>query len=89
MTQLSKTGYSLLGCKVGTVWKVNKSVRKIKQLIEFADLPQTPSRVFDYKRGHRRPDYLLVLAEGTPVYHSRVSSLVGVERLGLAQIQVG
>lgn len=84
VNQLSKLDYNLLGCRVGTVWKVIKAEKKIKQLIEFADLPQTPTRVFDFKRGHRIPDYLLVLPEDTPVYRSRGSSLMEAKRLGLA-----
>ena len=33
VTQLSKLDYGLIGCRVGTVWKVNKGVGKVKKLV--------------------------------------------------------
>ena len=44
--QLKNFNGSFLGCKVGSVWKVHKNDKKVKKLIEFADLPQTPQRIF-------------------------------------------
>ena len=73
VSQLRNFSGSYLGCKAGSVWKVNKYSRKIKKLMEFADLPQTPSRVFDSNRGHRVPDYLLIVPEKTPVYSTASS----------------
>lgn len=50
-----------MGCKIGTIWKVNRQKRKMKQLINYVDLAQTPARVFGFKRGHTAPDYLLLV----------------------------
>lgn len=68
VTQLSQLDYSLLGCKVGTVWKISKDVKKMKQIVQYADLVQTASRLLNYKPGHRIPDYLLILPATTPIY---------------------
>ena len=46
VTQLKNCSSSFLGCKVGSVWKVNKVKEKIKRVTEFADLMQTPQRIF-------------------------------------------
>lgn len=74
VTQLKNFNGSFLGCKVGSVWKVHKNDLKIKKLIEFADLPQTPQRIFEHKRGHRIPDYLLIIPDKTPVFSSSATS---------------
>lgn len=87
VSQLNKLDYNLLGCRVGTVWKVCKRDQKIKCLVEFADLPQTPARVFDPKRGHRTPDYLLIIPASTPVFPN-ISALVGTSRMGLVRMTV-
>lgn len=87
VSQLKRLDYNLLGCKVGTVWKVIKKEQIIKCLVEFADLPQTPQRVFDPKRGHRIPDYLLILPESAPVFRN-LSSLVVTSKLGLVRVTV-
>ena len=42
MTQLKNFNGSFLGCKVGSVWKVNKIDKKIKKLMQFADIVQSP-----------------------------------------------
>jgi hypothetical protein len=57
-----------MGCKIGTIWKVNRQKKKMKQLINYVDLPQTPARVFGFKRGHTAPDYLLLVPESHKVY---------------------
>ncbi len=84
VSQLNKLDYNLLGCKVGTVWKVSKrsDKPKLKRLVEFADLPQTPSRVFDPKRGHRQVDYLLIIPSNVPIY----SSMMNTDKLGLIRV---
>ena len=56
----------MLGCKVGSVWKVNRG-GKIKKLDEFADIPQTAHRLFHAKRGHKTADYLMIVPDKTPV----------------------
>jgi len=74
VTQLKNFNGSFLGCKVGSVWKVHKNDSKIKKLMQFADLPQTPQRIFEHKRGHRIPDYLLIVPEKTAIFSSSASS---------------
>jgi hypothetical protein len=67
VSQISKMEH-IFGEKMHSVWKVNRGTRKIKQLIDYSDLPQTPARLFNYKRGHRIPDYLLVVTSAFPYF---------------------
>ena len=71
VAQLKSLHGSLLGCKVGSVWKVNRGSAKIKKLDEYADIPQTPHRVFHAKRGHNTADYLMIVPDKTPVHKSK------------------
>jgi hypothetical protein len=59
--QLSKIGPSVFGCRVGSIWKVCRKMKKIKLIQNYIDLPQTPSRIFTFRRGHSIPDFLLVV----------------------------
>jgi hypothetical protein len=67
--QLARIG-PVLGCKAASIWKVSRQRRKIKQIVHYNDLPQTPARIFDYKRGHAIPDYLLVVPDSHSIYRS-------------------
>jgi hypothetical protein len=82
-TQLKALNASFLGCRVGSVWKVNIAYQKIKQLQAYADLIQTPTRVFEPKRGHRIPDYLLIISDKAPIYSTLARSNTGT--LGLVE----
>jgi hypothetical protein len=45
-------------------------MKKIKLVVNYIDLPLTPQRIFDYKRGHSIPDYLLIVPESQEVFRS-------------------
>jgi len=69
-TQLTKIEKNILGCTVGSIWKVTKSNKKIKRLLDFVDVAVTPARLFNYRRGHRIPDYLLIVPSNQSVFRS-------------------
>ena len=64
---------------------MNKQSKKIKRIQQYADLPQTPFRIFDPKRGHRVPDHLLIVPDKTAIYSGEVSGGVDA-KLGIVQI---
>lgn len=72
----------MLGIKVGSIWKVNRTMRRIKKLSDNIDIPQTISRIFSYRRGHGTPDFFLVLPDTLSIYHSKPSS--NDDRIGIA-----
>jgi len=89
LTQLERLEYSLLGCKVGSVWRVHKNIGKIKRMVTYADYQLTPARLFDTRRVNRKPDYLLVVPHNAPLYNvSSLSSMSGGEKLGLVRVTV-
>lgn len=77
----------LLGCKIGSVWKVSRKTKKVRQLAHYSDFPQSASRIFEGKSGHGRPDYLLIVPEEAQVWQG-VSSLVKKDRLGLVRVSM-
>lgn len=74
----------MLGIKVGSIWKVNRAMRKIKKLSDHIDIPQTISKIFAYRRGHSTPDFFLVVPDTHSIYRSKPSH--NDDKLGVVSI---
>ncbi len=59
--QLRKLGPEAFGCKVASIWKVNRRRKKVKFFNKYIDYKMKPSEIFAYKRGHTIPDYILIV----------------------------
>jgi hypothetical protein len=87
--QLARISPGILGVRVASVWKVLRQRRKVKQVVSYVDLPQTPARLFAFLRGHATPDYLLIVPESHSVFRSSSGLLEGRrERLGIVSVAV-
>jgi hypothetical protein len=88
-SQLKQIERNFLGCSIGSIWKVSKFNKKIKRLIDFVDVAITPARIFNYRRGHRIPDYLLIVPFKQIVFRSIESEIGSREQsLGLVKVNL-
>lgn len=87
--QLARLSVNILGCRTASIWKVIRHRRKVKRLVYYVDLPQTPARIFGYLRGHATPDYLLVVPDTYTVFRTLPMSEEGRrERLGIVCVML-
>ena len=86
--QLARLSLGVLGCRVGSLWKVSRLRKKIKRLTKFVDYQMPPSRIFGYVRGYTAPDFSLVVPDKHPIF--RGSSLMEErqERWGIVTVAV-
>lgn len=62
---------SQLSIKVGSIWKANRTMRKIKRISDNFDYPQTISRFFAYRRGHGQTDFFILVPDNHIIYRPK------------------
>jgi hypothetical protein len=87
---MGRISQGILGIRTASIWKVTRYRRKVKRLVHYVDLPQTPARIFGYLRGHGTPDYLLLVPDTMPVFRNLPPSDESRgERLGIVCVMQG
>jgi len=86
--QLARIAPSVLGCRVGSLWKVSRLRKKIKRLTKFVDYQMPPNRIFGYVRGYTPPDFILVVPDKHSIFRGTSLMEEKQERLGIVTVAV-